>query len=347
MTDLGYKVLVIGNPTINPQTEEDHLLSGDKRLGNFLKAPIPSHDVLPPKTNNEDLQEINSLCNTFIIGSDQVWRKNAFVDKEGNYSYFLALDWVDSDKYKMSYSASFGSKSFSKDGKLRQELGQYLSRFQSIAVRETSGVNILKKVFGLKGRQVLDPVFLPDIKYYDEMAFNGRIRLPDKPSIGVYMLPDTKKAAILDKVAKSFNLPYNATCRNIPKETFGVNLISSPAVEEWIANVKYCEFLLTDSFHAVCLALIFHKNFVIVYDKKIGSYTRLKSLLSVLNLESRVIDTSAKISETLEEVFNIPIDYEKVTPLLQKEIEKSKTWLRESLEMAKHFRGYPESMDKA
>ena len=60
MTDIGYKVLMIGNPVLNPQTEEDHIVNGDKRISNFLKSPFPSYDVLPPKTNKEDLKEHNN-----------------------------------------------------------------------------------------------------------------------------------------------------------------------------------------------------------------------------------------------------------------------------------------------
>ena len=343
MTDMGYKVLVIGNPVPQPQSEEDHTVNGDRRIGNFLKSPFPTYDVLPPKTNAEDLKELNKLCNTFIIGSDQVWRKNAFVSKEGEYSYFFALDWVDKDKYKMAYSASFGAAAFSKDEKLRKDLKGYFGRFQRIAVRESSGVNILKKVFGLRGEHVLDPVFLPDIKYYDEMAFNGRIRLPDKPFIGVYLSPDPIKAEILKKAEESYNLPYLAMCRNNVKETFGVNLLSSPAVEEWIADIKYCEFLLTDSFHAICLALLFKKNFVVLYNKKEARYPRLRSLLKILDLESRVVDTGKEPIDDFEEILNTPIDYGKVTALLNQEIDQSKKWLNESLEMGQHFKYSPES----
>ena len=269
----------------------------------------------------------------FVLGSDQLWR-DMFIQGLNNFSL---LDWVDLNKYKMSYGTSFGVNTFNPDEKIRVVVGKLLSRFQSISVRENSGADILKNIFGLRGEHVLNPVFLPDAKYYDEMAFNGRIRLPDNSYVGTYFLDPSKETAnFLKKAAEKLT---SGVYHSIIAE-------NSPSIEEWLAATKYSDFWLTDSFHGTCLALIFRKQFCVIYDKKNWrGWDRFSSILKLLNLESRVVEPTN--IEKFEEVLNIPIDYEKVTPLLQKEIAKSKTWLRESLEMAKHFRGYPDSMNKA
>ena len=341
LTDSGYKVLLIGNPVAKPQSQAMYVRGGDERLGNFLKNPFPDYAVLAPKVNYSALQEVNTLCEKFIIGSDQVWR-GLFLKGLKN---FPLLDWVNSDKYKIAYASSFGIEIFAEDEKLRENVGKCLSRFQSISVREDSGVDILKNVFGLRGEHVLDPVFLMDMKYYDEMAFNGRIRLPDSSYVGAYFLdPTNEKATALKSAANKFSSDvYHALGEKVPK---GVNLTllsnPKPAIEEWLAMVKYSEYFLTDSFHGTCLAIIFKRQFVIIYDKKNWrGWTRFASIVKLLGLEDRVVDPAHL--EKFDEVLSTPIDWDAVYKKLEIEREHSKTWLLESLEMSKYFRGCAET----
>ena len=68
------------------------------------------------------------------------------------------LNWVSGHTNLISYAASFGHAHYA--GSIpEEEVRLLLSRFDSISVRENSGVDICKN-FGVKALQVLDPTFL-------------------------------------------------------------------------------------------------------------------------------------------------------------------------------------------
>ena len=51
-----------------------------------------------------------------------------------------------------------------------------------------------------------------------------------------------------------------------------------------LAHIKNCEFVMTDSFHGVCFAIIFNKPFAVYINKDRGA-SRFYSLLKLLHLE--------------------------------------------------------------
>ena len=56
-----------------------------------------------------EIGELNTLCDAFVLGSDQLW--NYGVTKIFGHSYFL--DFAGEDKKKIAYATSFGSSRFS------------------------------------------------------------------------------------------------------------------------------------------------------------------------------------------------------------------------------------------
>lgn len=55
---------------------------------------------------------------------------------------------------------------------------------------------------------------------------------------------------------------------------------------------------MTDSFHGVCFAIIFNKPFAVYINKDRGA-SRFYSLLKLLHLEERIIDSEEKLEVLL------------------------------------------------
>ena len=54
--------------------------------------------------------------------------------------------------------------------------------------------------------------------------------------------------------------------------------------------IQGCQFLITDSFHGVCFAIIFKKSFIALCNKNRGA-ARFESILKLLGLEDRLINS--------------------------------------------------------
>ena len=59
--------------------------------------------------NLSALKELNNNTEAFIVGSDQVWRYDLYKFHGGN---IYQLDFVNDDRKKIAYSASFGADKF-------------------------------------------------------------------------------------------------------------------------------------------------------------------------------------------------------------------------------------------
>lgn len=331
LTDLGYMVAMINVP--------DDCKVGKKDRRMFLSDPYPGYAFARNYKDKVDVYQMNDKCGMFLTASDQLFRSSFIEDM----NFHSCLDWVYSSKYKFSYATSFGTDVFEDNG-IKNKVQYLLKRFQKISVREKSGVALLEKEFGIKSEQVLDPVFLCDKKYYEEMANIGRIRLPKKNYTFAYILDlaDTKEN-ILNTVANQWSNGEHLSILDIQlqkNDTYRGALKTLPlaTIEEWVASIKNSKFFITDSFHGVCFAIILKKQFCVVFDKENWrGYSRLQSILEIFHLEDRIV---ANIDEYKKKDFlKDQIDYKKVTIILEREKEKSMNWLHEGLMEAVRFNG--------
>lgn len=304
----------------------------------FISQPYELDDVLEPSSLGDCLYRLNDCCEMFLLGSDQVLRA-CFV-RESNF--LNCFYWVDSTKYKAAYAASFGSDTY-EDEKSRTKIGFFLHRFQRISVREKSGVNLLKRQFGLDGDWVLDPTFLCDIDHYKRMAQKGCSRLPKEKYVAAYLLDmkDFGECAIKAAETKCSVAEHMAILESqLLKEdgySGSMNTMPRAKLEEWLALIQNSEFVITDSFHGLCFSLIFEKNFFVIFDKECWrGNTRFESLLSLLHLTDRIIYSAEDMAQALE----LPdIDYSVVNAILKQEKDRSARWLIDTVHQGLSFEG--------
>ena len=142
-----------------------------------------------------------------------------------------------------------------------------------------------------------------------------------------YMLDEgEEKKSIIDCVAKEKVLkPFYVNSRyddhNAPLE----ERIQQP-VEKWLRAFYDAEFVITDSFHACVFSIIFNKQFI-VYGNKERGMARFESLLTLFELEERIVSTKEEATKAISE----PIDWERVNEVHRQWKEKSMSFLNNNL----------------
>lgn len=328
---MGYSVLMIGNPKVNGIIPFG---CGEDRFRRFKTNPYHAWEIARLADCKEALYELNEKCERFVVGSDQLWRKG-FLDE---MDYYPSLDWVGNRKCKIAYATSFGIDEFEGNSDQAARLGFLLGRFFRISVREKSGVEIVKKLTGRNAESVMDPVFLCDTGVYEDMAGSVPFHPDGSPYVAAYFLDKTheKEDALLKKSRKLTCGKYYAATDypEIKLENGNVNYQTEISVEEWLAMVRGSEFFLTDSFHGVCFALIFHKDFAVLYDKdNWRGYVRIYELLDLLGLADRMIERPPYI----DSIGNLGgIDWRAVDQKLNGERERSLQWIKRALNDSGH-----------
>ena len=201
----------------------------------------------------------------------------------------------------------------------------FLSRFDAFSVREESGVAFAKEQFGINAEQVLDPVFLCPLRHYEAMASLGKLHLPETPFLGGYILDKiSERTPLINALQENLNL--NKTC-----VVSNARVLMNASIEEWLATIKFSDFFITDSFHGLCFAILFRKQFVVIFEKwQTRGLPRFKSLLKLLGLEERMVESYQEIEA--RDLTHKIIDYERIHAILAGEIERSSRWLKTALD---------------
>lgn len=266
-------------------------------------------------TSSEDLRNDPPEADLYMIGSDQTWNPDISEDKAS--SFFL--DFVKDNSKKVTYAASFGKDTL--DGTKwisKERIIELLRQFKSIAIRETSGKELLSK-FGIESIQVVDPVLL--FAQYDELVGKPQQR----KEIGLFKINKTDEYySKAKKVGKLASIPVRSigSLRREP----GVKCRYPEGIEGWMKAIASSKYILTDSFHGLVISLLYHRQFVILPGMS-GRVTRLRSLLQLVGLENRIMS----VNETAENIYaklKEPIDYMQVDSVLDREREKSWSYLK-------------------
>lgn len=101
-------------------------------------------------------------------------------------------------------------------------------------------------------------------------------------------------------------------------------------MEDWVNYFMNADFVVTDSHHGLAMAIIFNKPFICINNPARGG-TRFTSLLSMLNLEERLITPDQIMADHLYE----PIEYNRVNEILDEKREQALNWLKSALESEK------------
>lgn len=248
----------------------------------------------------------------YVVGSDQVWRPKYSPKISDHFLGFLAAD---SKALRIAYAVSFGVDDWEYTVEETAECKTLAHKFDIVAVREKSGIQLCTDYLNVGASHVLDPTMLVDKEDYCKLV--ERDNLPEnKGKILTYILDrDEHVNTLIHRVEKILGEESFST---MPKSTFkdvGSKNISSciyPPVTNWIKGFIDADFVLTDSFHGTVFSILFNKNFFTVGNTNRGM-SRFRSLLKLFDLENRLLTEK---DELTEDRLKEKIDFEKVNKIL-------------------------------
>jgi len=259
--------------------------------------------------SNEELKANYPKADVFIAGSDQIW--NCLFPNGKDPAFYL--DFVPKEKVKASYAASFAGSILGQE--YHDMVRERVAYLDYVSVRESSGLEILKQVGIYNAKQVLDPVFLLDKTYWNELA----TEYYNEDYLFVYDFEGSDQIkTICLKIAKEHRLKIysiNCTSSYVDKKF----IYSGPEI--FLSLIKHSKYVVSNSFHGTAFALLFEKEFVVV-ERSEGINARMIDLLKNLDISERLITTYQPLGA---------INYSQVTIQIDNLVRKSKIYLNSVL----------------
>lgn len=287
------------------------------------------HSTTNVYTTLSELQRNAPEADAYITGSDQVWHDSLFLQGAGGYFLQFGKPGI----LRISYAASIGRTITKKE---KDIFKKYLSNLDYISVRERSAKEECIKV-GISNVEIVnDPTFLLSNDAYEDILNDGNIVPLNRPYIFIYIL----NIGTTEDIGWSSIEPY------VKKQNLDVKVVASsgylPALElipgysniyatipQWLALIKYANYVITSSFHGIVFSILYHRPFLAILLKGHlrTANSRIINLLENLNLKERVFN----MSRPLKEQIGSPIDWNTVDNKVKELRQKGISFLNKSL----------------
>jgi exopolysaccharide biosynthesis predicted pyruvyltransferase EpsI len=132
-----------------------------------------------------------------------------------------------------------------------------------------------------------------------------------------FLDPNNKKRFLANSASKSLGCECFGNLTDLRKDS----------IEEWVSSFIRADFVITDSFHGTCFAILFEKQFIALSNSSRGN-ARFQSLLKLVGLENRFVSDNVDPKEMLNRM-KLLIDYKTVNKKLSFERAKSRGKLME------------------
>ncbi len=252
---------------------------------------------------------------TLVIGSDQVW----------NYLWLTTHElelrlgaFALPEHPVISYAASFGISEV--DDNVKPIFQKYLPRLKSISVREDRGAELVKEMTGLDATVVLDPTLMLSADKWLEIT-QGFVSEGDRYVLTYFLgEPSDEQERAIRLYARNHGCRIRRMLDPRDKETYVV------ATQDFVELFSKAQYVFTDSYHACCFSILFHKQFTVFnragMDGKASMNSRMETLFRLFELDSVMIDSGLAPE----------IDYGKVDRLLEQRRKESQVWLDKAME---------------
>lgn len=272
---------------------------------------VSSHIRTVTVDRYSDLSE--RMFDAIVVGSDQIWRpKYFYADIRDAYLHF-ARKW---QIRRVAYAASFGTDEWEYTPEQTAACAALAGRFDAVSVREDGAVELCRSRLGVDSVRLLDPTLLLDAEDYVSLlspADRSRYaRLYSASSVPassgrlfVHFLDGSpQKHSFAERAGSEWGLsPFSlqqpaeagsgilsVTTPGVPAGILG-EWTPQPPVEDWIGAFLKADAVVTDSFHGCIFSMIFRKPFIVIGNKERGM-SRFVSLLSLLGLEDRLVESA-------------------------------------------------------
>ena len=259
----------------------------------------------------EELVQANFDYDVYVSGSDQILNPSFTLFGEGKPTSAYYLGFAPENMCRIGYAVSFGCTEYPEPAK--QHAIQWIKNFDHIGVRENSGLNILNSLHSTVPVAVVpDPTLL-----LGKDIFNDCNLHEDKSNGEYYYV----------HVLRSRNLDFKDidTTKCIEGEKLGALSIPS-----WLNYIYNSKALITNSYHAMIMAILMHRKFVVIMESGFfsGMNDRFYTLLSRLGLENRIVANNA---DAIRDVIGSEIDWTDVDNKIKEFRAVGETFLAEIL----------------
>lgn len=274
-----------------------------------------------------DLINNPPVADAYITGSDQVWNYSLPAEVFG----ISFLHFGSKKTKRIAYAPSIAHNELSED--IKPVIKKYLQSFQSISVREASGVQLIQEL-GFDVEHVLDPSMLLTADDYLNLAKDTN----SKDNVFIYSInyesANEVPFAEIQQYAIENNLPIIVTPGSgyLPaKELFEGVEYSYATIYDWIQHIAHSELVVTASFHGIVFAILLHRSFM--YTPLQGTLSegnqRVLDMLCDLGLEDRIWKKNENNCAT---ILSSSINWDAIDAKLNRMRKQSNDYLNKALE---------------
>jgi len=278
-----------------------------------------------------ELIESPPASEAMICGSDQVWHYQhipiTWFMKRFTDAYML--NFGKDDCIRIAYAPSLGVTKIKHEE--RAFVSKKLSRFKCIGTREKVSIPMVSAICPprIPVQWVPDPTLLLSTDDYDQLLKGCELPVPEYfiYSLGnKSVLTGKKVAAVLAAEHKVYS---HTSCQY--ENDYTANI--APRIEEWLYLMKNSSTIITNSFHGIMFAILFHSEFYyfpLVAEVK-GADTRITSVLELLEIKGRALSDTQDILRIVREP-QPKIDWQAVTEKLDAFRETGHRFLSDALD---------------
>ena len=294
---------------------------GESPFIEFSEKYLPNKSI---RVTKKSFSELNKFFETFVVGSDQVWRYKSSLDIK---TFFF--DFVDDKNAKIAYAASFGIDKWSEaPDDITREVSHLIARFKSISVREDKGVDICSSTFGINATHVLDPTLLLTQSDYAQIIKEGSYLDVVKSDFIATMLLDNVSNDDFNEKLSNITQRSTVNIKGVDLKVIGRQFVKYNTVPHWLEMIQTAHFIVTDSFHCAVFCLLFEKPFAVIINKDRG-ISRLESFLSLFNISNVLFRSKEEFLNS--NIWLSKINYDVINKKLKEERIKSMQFLTKAL----------------
>lgn len=243
-----------------------------------------------------DLKSLDAI----VVGSDQVWL-------DAHPAYFCAF--TNQPNLRVGYAIS---NDWSKTNHFHEPFSKFNHYLTALSLREQEGVALCHALGRPDAKWVLDPTLLLSSETWRNLQDSANV---PQGGIAAYMVKDFPEEQ--QQHLKQYAKACNTTCWTVGVQGAEGDLLKTKntlwlSPQQWLAWIASSELVVTNSFHGLCFAILFHRPFV-AFCPPDRSPHRYLNLLSRLGLEDRLIHSLDRISA----ISANPINWEAVDQRLE------------------------------
>lgn len=274
-----------------------------------------TEDYLTPQYLSwSELKKKAVECDACFAGSDQIWNSSTLYIDPLYYLRFAPRE------KRIALAPSFGRDFVAEYNK--NKIGQWISEFASISIREDSGVGIIKELTGRDAVQLIDPTLMVSGEKWKQLL---GIRDENENYILAYFLDkpsENAQNAILE-LKKKYGCDVIAIPYRFEDMDFCDKMVPTGPIE-FINLVNNAKCVLTDSFHGTAFSINLHTPFY-VFNREYGTASsqssRVESILRKIKMERRF--APEKINEDEDS-----LDFGYSEAILEEERGKAKDYIK-------------------